>query len=173
MGALQFGWTGGYGELGDTYTLNDFGKIAFERVGRAGLWSDESGLHALINEPQHRQLPKIDDSDRARVDFAPAAVAMQGFEGRPCKWYFVELLDGEYEDHDGSYTGLSSFPSSTSPHRVAGGELVPQSGWWYTPAKMGSTRYFKKDDRFPHLDGNEFGTTFWIWSPDQSAPKLG
>ncbi|WP_244880203.1 hypothetical protein [Stenotrophomonas rhizophila] len=173
MGALQFGWTGGYGELGDTYTLNDFGKIALERVGRAGLWSDESGLHALINEPQHRHLPKIDDSDRARVDFAPAAVALQGFEGRPCKWYFVELLDGEYEDHDGSYTGLSSFPSSTRPHRVAGGELVPQSGWWYTPAKMGSTRYFKKEDRFPHLDGNEFGTTFWIWSPDQSAPKLG
>lgn len=106
------------------------------------------------------------------MDFAPAAVALQGFEGRPCKWYFVELLDGEYEDHDGSYTGLSSFPSSTRPHRVAGASWFPKAAVVYT-GKDGLTRYFKKEDRFPHLDGNEFGTTFWIWSPDQSAPKLG
>ncbi|WP_447594107.1 hypothetical protein [Stenotrophomonas rhizophila] len=173
MAALQFGWTGGYGELGDTYTLNEFGARVLERVGRSGLWSDAQRLHELINEPQHRHLPNTDPSEREHVELAPAAVARQSFSPRPCKWYFVEMLDDEYEDHDGSYTGTSSVATSTRPHRVAGGELVPQSGWWYTPAKMGSTRYFKKDDRFPQLDGNEFGTTFWIWSPDQSAPKLG
>lgn len=105
MAALQFGWTGGHGELGDTYTLSDFGKLALERVGRAGLWIDESGLHALINEPRHRHLPNIYDIEREHAKLSPAAVSRQGFEGRPCKWYFVEMLDGEYEDHDGSYTG--------------------------------------------------------------------
>jgi hypothetical protein len=173
MAALQFAWTGGYGQLSDTRTLNDFGRLALERVGRAGLWSDASGLLALINEPQHHHLPSISDFDRENVKLAPSAAAREGFEGRPCKWYFVEMVNDEYEDHDGSYAGAAPPATSTRPHRVIGGERVPQSGWWYTPAKMGSTRYFKKDDSFPQLEGNEFGTTFWIWSPDQSAPKLG
>ncbi|WP_447594111.1 hypothetical protein [Stenotrophomonas rhizophila] len=105
MAALQFGWTGDYGELGNTYTLNDFGKLALERVGRAGLWLDASGLHTLINEPRHRHLPNIYDIEREHEKLAPAAVSRQGFDGRPCKWYFVELLEGEHEDHDGSYAG--------------------------------------------------------------------
>lgn len=173
MSALQFGWTGGYGELGNTYTLNEFGLLALHQVGRAGLWSDSPGLHRLINEPKHRQLPNIYDIELEHEKLAAAAVSRQGFEARTCEWYFVEMVNDEYEDHDGSYTGTASAATSIRPHRVTGGELVPQSGWWYTPANMGSTRYFKKDDRFPQLEGNEFGTTFWIWSPDQSAPKLG
>ncbi|MGE8210020.1 MAG: hypothetical protein ACN6RH_10950 [Stenotrophomonas rhizophila] len=173
MAALQFAWTGGYGELGNTYALNDFGRLALERVGRAGLWSDAVGLQALINEPRHRDLSDIDDVDRANVNLAPSAVSREGFEGRPCRWYFVEMMNDTYEDHDGSYAGTASTATSTRPHRVEAGQRVPQDGWWYTPAQMGSRRYFKKDDTFPSLPGNDFGTVLWIWSPDQSVPKIG
>ncbi|WP_411849497.1 hypothetical protein ACLB90_10780 [Stenotrophomonas sp. LGBM10] len=172
MAALQFAWTGGYGELGETYTLNDFGLIAMREAGRAGLWSDSSILHSLINRPEHRDLPNIDDMEREYVPLAPAAVAGMAFEGRPCKWYFVEMLSDEYEEIDGTYAGTSSITTSTRPHRVEAGQDVPQSGWWYTSAQMGSRRYFKKDDRFPELKGSDYGNVLWIWSPDQSDPKL-
>ncbi|WP_017357428.1 hypothetical protein [Stenotrophomonas sp.] len=172
MAALQFAWTGGFGELGSTYTLSDFGRLALDRVGRSGLWSNAAGLHALIGEPIHRDLPDIDDVDRANVSLAPSAVSREGFEGHPCKWYFVEMMNDAYEDIDGSYAGTASTAACTRPHRMEAGKRVPQDGWWYTPAQMGSRRYFKKDDRFPELRGSDYGNVLWIWSPDQSGPKL-
>ncbi|MGA6181235.1 hypothetical protein ACPEH1_08945 [Stenotrophomonas sp. NPDC077421] len=171
-GSLQFGWTGGHGELGNTYTLNQFGKLALERVGREGLWEDVDGLHRLISGPEGLLLRNIQQRERSRPHLAPAAASRESFEDRPCRWFFVELIDDEYEEIDGTYAGTSSVATATRPHRVEAGRQVPQNGWWYTPAQMGSRRYFKKDDRFPELKGSDYGNVLWIWSPDQSDPKL-
>ena len=56
--------------------------------------------------------------------------------------------------------------------RKAAGELCPQSGWWFTPAKANSRRYIQQGIAFPAIEGSDYGTTFWQWSPDQSAPTL-
>ena len=56
--------------------------------------------------------------------------------------------------------------------RKAAGELCPQSGWWFTPAQVNSRRYFQQGTPFPAIGDNNFGTTFWQWSPDQSNPTL-
>lgn len=56
--------------------------------------------------------------------------------------------------------------------RKAAGELCPKSGWWFTPAKANSRRYIQQGIAFPAIEGRDYGTTFWQWSPDQSAPTL-
>lgn len=56
--------------------------------------------------------------------------------------------------------------------RKAAGELCPKSGWWFTPAKANSRRYIQQGIAFPAIEGSDYGSTFWQWSPDQSAPTL-
>ncbi|MGF6350767.1 PoNe immunity protein domain-containing protein [Variovorax sp. W2I14] len=56
--------------------------------------------------------------------------------------------------------------------RGIGGEPCPQAGWWFTPALTGSRRYFKQDEVMPVIEGSDYGSTFWQWDVDQSAPKL-
>lgn len=55
--------------------------------------------------------------------------------------------------------------------RVPAGEACPQDGWWFSPAKPGSRRYFKQGEVMPKLDTG-YGDTFWQWDSDQSEPKL-
>ena len=62
-------------------------------------------------------------------------------------------------------------PVSKSRPNVGAGEPCPEAGWWFTPAKTGSRRYFRQGEVMPTL-GGDYGETFWQWSPDQSAPQL-
>jgi hypothetical protein len=59
-----------------------------------------------------------------------------------------------------------------SGSNVPAGQPCPESGWWFTPAKTGSRRYFRQGDLFPDYPGSDYGSTFWQRSPDQSTPKL-
>jgi hypothetical protein len=54
---------------------------------------------------------------------------------------------------------------------IPAGEGCPQDGWWFSPAKPGSRRYFKEGEVMPKLE-TQYGDTFWQWDADQSAPKL-
>ncbi|MBU1364575.1 MAG: hypothetical protein KKE51_12220 [Gammaproteobacteria bacterium] len=54
---------------------------------------------------------------------------------------------------------------------IPGGSPCTEAGWWFTPAKPGSRRYFKQGETMPSL-GGDYGDTFWQRSPDQSAPSL-
>lgn len=58
------------------------------------------------------------------------------------------------------------------PSSVPGGQPCPQAGWWLTPAKTSSRRYFKAGDVMPAIEGSDYGSTFWQWDIDQSVPKL-
>lgn len=60
----------------------------------------------------------------------------------------------------------------SGPSRTPGGEACPQAGWWFTPALKGSRRYFKHGEVMPVIDGTDYGSTFWQWDVNQSAPKL-
>lgn len=55
--------------------------------------------------------------------------------------------------------------------RCEGGEFCPKSGYWITPAKSLSRRYFKQGDSMPEVV-SDYGTTIWQWDIDQSDPKL-
>ena len=75
------------------------------------------------------------------------------------------------EDSDWPDAARRAGPSSLKRPNVPAGEPCPETGWWFTPAKADSRRYFKQGETMPDV-GGDYGATFWQWSPDQSAPSL-
>ena len=59
----------------------------------------------------------------------------------------------------------------TQRHNVRAGLPCPEAGWWHTPARQSSRRWFKQGEIMPDT-GGDYGQTFWQWSPNQSAPTL-
>lgn len=62
--------------------------------------------------------------------------------------------------------------ADVKPDRVPGGELCPRTGWWFTPAKAGSRRYFMQGDVLPSIEATDYGDTLWQWDRLQTPPKL-
>ncbi|WP_060217463.1 type VI immunity family protein [Burkholderia cepacia] len=60
-------------------------------------------------------------------------------------------------------------PVNREPARqsVRGGSTCPEAGWWHTPAKAGSRRYFEAGETMPVIEGSSWGTTNWHWSPSE------
>lgn len=72
----------------------------------------------------------------------------------------------------GRMVPVSDGAAANDPMRVPAGKPATRNGYWHTPAKQNSRRYFKQGDVFPEIEGSSYGATFWQWSPDQSAPSL-
>lgn len=52
-------------------------------------------------------------------------------------------------------------PDGSEILRVEGGQRCPSEGMWFSPAKAGSSHYFKTGDIMPVFDASEFGRTIW------------
>ncbi|CAJ0887008.1 hypothetical protein R20233_03203 [Ralstonia sp. LMG 32965] len=65
--------------------------------------------------------------------------------------------------------GLDGYPLSRL--RCEAGEHCPQAGWWLTPAKANSRRYFKAGEVMPSFERSSYGATIWQWDIDQSGPQ--
>ena len=74
-------------------------------------------------------------------------------------------------DESNTPSAASVAQSPASPDRVEGGGLCSKSGWWITPAKVASRRYFKAGEVMPVIEGSQYGATFWQWDIDQSSAK--
>jgi hypothetical protein len=85
----------------------------------------------------------------------------------PCLWTLVERV----ADSGGTAGWGAETPTDAALSRCVGGESCPRSGWWFTPAKANSRRYFKAKDIMPDVD-SKYGSTIWQWDIDQSNPKL-
>lgn len=172
-GTLQFAWTGNNnGILGEVQTFNDAGLAAVNSIGRNALWRDEQKMMAYViqalKQKHLRPAHGIDWKDVDDLIAARLVLNNQVYTERPCKWYFVEMIDGEYDDAN------EDDETAAEPLRrpnVPAGSPCPEAGWWFTPALSGSRRYFKQGETMPSL-GSDYGLTFWQWSPDQSAPTL-
>jgi uncharacterized protein YjbI with pentapeptide repeats len=55
--------------------------------------------------------------------------------------------------------------------RAVAGDRCPRSGFWFTPAKVGSRRYFSEGDAMPMVE-SDFGSVIWQWDQNQSPPTL-
>jgi hypothetical protein len=75
------------------------------------------------------------------------------------------------EDSDWPDAARRAGPSSLKHPNVPAGQPCPETGWWFTPAKPDSRRYFKHGETMPDV-GGDYGVTFWQWSTDQSPPSL-
>lgn len=72
---------------------------------------------------------------------------------------------GEYVVEDletGSVEPVARVRSS-----VMAGEKCPETGYWFTPAKKGSRRYFVAGQPMP-LVLTDYGTSLWQWDDDQT-----
>lgn len=124
-------------------------------------------------------LPTIDDScaqfliegdpaDQANVGYDPKR--MQNAGRAPTRWILVERVPGEFVDDP--LEDLLDGTAEARVERVPAGAACPHSGWWHTPAKIGSRRHFKQGETFPRIENSDYGETFWLWASDQSNPSL-
>ncbi|MRS98109.1 hypothetical protein GJQ57_05500 [Ralstonia pickettii] len=74
-------------------------------------------------------------------------------------WYFV------------SQPVAQAMPTTTLHMRCEAGQACPKSGYWITPAKSGSRRFFSQGAPMPE-EVSDYGSTIWQWDSDQSDPKL-
>ena len=73
-------------------------------------------------------------------------------------WYPVVQVEAE-----------SQPAASSSRLRGLPSEIVPQTGWWHTPALKGAQglRYFEQGQRFPETRTTDYGGVIWGYDPDQ------
>ncbi|EIM00093.1 hypothetical protein AB7849_11910 [Rhodanobacter sp. 115] len=150
------------------YRLNPTIRVASgEPVAHAGLyWPETPDAAVQFLVPTTPEQPWI-AAPEASVGLSKSGGQYDHEE--PTTWIKVERVPGETVE-DGLMNLLDGQP--TPPRNVPAGQPCPRGGWWFTPAKSGSHRYFNKGDAFPAIESSDYGTTFWQWSPDQGPPRL-
>lgn len=166
-GTLQFGWTGNAdGSLIACETFSDLAREYAMIVGRDKLWQAPNA--------QARKPDRVEFDDRHFDDWCRTAKNIKfedwisarnerAFSTRACKWYFVEHIDGEFEDD------APTSEASGDKIRCQPGEIVPRSGWWQSPALGGqqSFRFFEQGAKFPETRTTQWGSVFWYFDPER------
>jgi hypothetical protein len=161
-GALQFAWTGGdYGALGECNTFNDIGLDVLKEVGRTDLWLNHLKMRAYAKNSRFTPVFKRDEPGAYEgLDEAPeiawGMISQLAFTTRPCKWYFVELVNGEFDDASDSDTSLTN---GVQRLRCEAGQPCPAEGEWFTPG-VADKRHFKQGEILPNLK-SDYGKTIW------------
>jgi hypothetical protein len=181
-GTLQFAWTtDSDGQLRPAKTLTPLALEAVNTLGRDKVWAAVSQdpaaqadgkvadfMRLALKQGRLTHLGPYKPEDAKRPGSAAGMLPFSAFVDRPCKWYYVERIEGEYEDPAETTTAQVIAEARL---RVEANQPCPQTGWWMTPAKAGSRRYFNEGEIMPSLGGG-YGLTIWQWDVDQSAPKL-
>jgi hypothetical protein len=179
-GALQFAWTGmsagtfggvtraiAYGRLMDCTTFNPLGEAAARALGRENMWFDQGGVYDFImhGQPDNSLREQLKVGGETMPEMALGVLMQEVFTRVPREWYFVERIEGEYEDEHAA-------PPALDRLRGEPGTRVPRSGWWYTPSIRGEQgfRYFEEGSRFPDTAHTEWGAVFWQFDPERQ-PK--
>lgn len=170
FGSLQFAWCGNSdGRLLDCTTFNELGEAALLELGRGRLWKNGKAMQTfvskrldhpdLINDPFFNGSPSEES--------APSLVASSAFVSHPAKWFYVEIIDGEFEPFE---TETTNIPHHTNmPHQersFQAGTNCQNSGYYFTPAKSDSRRFFSSGQTFPEIDST-YGKTIWQWDEIQ------
>jgi hypothetical protein len=164
--ALQFAWTGnGGGRLRTSKTFNEIGLAALRKIGRKDLWFNDQKMFEFAMASPWIDIfrPTIYMLGEEHRDFASLAISQNAFVDRPCKWYFVEIVNGEFED---IVENSSELPTPVSVEKVKGGEHCRVTGFYFTPAQPDSRRRLIQGEKVPELD-SQYGMTIWQWDPNQ------
>jgi hypothetical protein len=167
-GALQFAWSGDdYGELGECSTFNELGLDALNSVGRADLWVNDQKMLDYVLKGRFADVFRKDPDFQSclTLEGAWAWVSTSAFTERPCKWYFVEMIHGEFDDGTDT-NGDQSANIQTNRLRCEAGQPCPQEGYWFTPASPSSRRPFKRGELMPEFTSG-YGLTIWQWDENQ------
>lgn len=165
--ALQFAWTGnGGGKLRPSKTFNEIGLAALQAVGRDYLWFDDEKMFQFATTSQWAAIfaPTVYTLGEEHRDFSAMAIANEAFVDRPCKWYFVEIVEGEFQDivHDARDAMAPELVD-----KVLGGAICRKTGFYFTPALLNSRRWLVQGETAPAFD-TQYGATIWQWDAKQS-----
>lgn len=97
--------------------------------------------------------------DEMAAEYEATAIGSPVTEAADTTWYFVS----QATDEAGPVSGFHL--------RCEAGETCPKSGYWITPAKSDSRRFFSQGAPMPEVV-SDYGSTIWQWDSDQSDPKL-
>jgi len=167
-GTLQFGWTGNAdGQLGQVWTFSAAGLQAVAVLGRDALWHDGAAI-AHYAAPRFAsgelEVPYGWEAEAAKDPlWAPTMLAQATRTQRPSKWYYVERVEGEFDD---SAAEPSAVEGNAATLRCESGQPCPRAGFWFTPAREGSRRHFEHGEPMPDT-GGDYGTTLWQWDDNQ------
>lgn len=171
-GTLQFAWTGSdEGALGACMTFAAAGLDVLRKVGRTRMWIDRPGMVSVVG-PMYahghlRDRGPFSPGDELDEDCVNAVISKEVFSSRPCKWYFVEKIEGQFSD--ASEANVCSEGDPTQDRlRCESGERCPREGYWFTPAAQDSRRLFKLGEIMPSL-GGDYGQTIWQWSGESGT----
>jgi hypothetical protein len=169
-GTLQFAWTGDEdGVLGEVETLNDTGRRIATAVGRDAMWVDGQKMAAYATEAfRKRELTDyggFEPGDERDPRWVGGILSKLSRTTRPCKWYFVERVEGEFDDEAGVSSNTAAIPTRL---RAQAGQPCPREGFWLTPAKTNSRRLFKAGEVMPDV-GGDYGATIWQWDEPQGS----
>lgn len=167
FGTLQFAWTGNAaGALAMCETFSELALEYLNIVGRDKLWIAPSAARRIPSrgEPTDQY---FDDwcREQKKMQFRDSISSRnaRAFAKRPCKWYFVERVQDEFED--------DALAATETDHniRCTPNEIVPRSGWWHSPALRGDQgfRYFERGSTFPEVRTTEWGTVLWYYEADR------
>ena len=81
-------------------------------------------------------------------------------ETRPCDWFLIKRIAAV------STTARPSLIDSQS-YRIPAGSPCPEAGYYFTPAKENSRRYFNHNEIMPAFD-SEYGLIIWQFDINQS-----
>lgn len=163
--SLQFAWTGnGGGKLRLANTFNEIGIAALQKVGRKDLWLDDEKMFEFAMQSPQRELfrPTIYMLGEEHRTFASGAVAEEAFINTHSKWYFVEMLNDQFESLD----GIEVEQPPAFVERISGGSVCEKPGFYFTPAVAGLRRHFKNGEIAPEHP-SQYGKTIWQWDPFQ------
>lgn len=83
-------------------------------------------------------------------------------EDQNCIWYLVERVLGQQDD-------VQNESASQLQHiRIPAGTDCPETGFYFTPAEIGSRRLFQKGELMPNVE-SAYGRTIWQWDINQSS----
>ncbi|MYM70431.1 hypothetical protein GTP45_27015 [Pseudoduganella sp. FT55W] len=163
--SLQFAWRGStQGRLLLGRTFNSLGLDAIASLGRTDLWLNEAKMLSFVQRKKGDPLLK-EDAFYAESDtpgLATELVARTAFTKLEAKWQYVEMINGEFED----YEDIEQASVAINRVRLESGSLCEEAGYYFTPAKPDSRRYFAKGERLPDIGGT-YGATIWQWDTDQ------
>lgn len=127
-----------------------------------------------------RREPYYDSHTKGRLhnylgywSFEAAAIAVEldiddsSFRDKP--FYPAELADFGRSFKTGSGAGVSD--ADRLSLRCESGQPCPKDGYWMTPAKAGSRKYFQHGEIMPEVS-SDYGSTIWQWDNNQSDPQL-
>jgi hypothetical protein len=166
LAGLQFGWTGnGGGKLRPAKTFSAIGLDALQKLGRGNLWlDDEKMFNFAMQSPQRASFePTIYMLGKEHRNYAAGAVAEEAFVDRPCMWYFVEIVNGEFQDFEGSADVTAPIEVSA---RISGGDACISEGFYSTPARSHSRRRFAAGEIMPNYESH-YDRTIWQWDINQ------